>query len=414
LYEVLAAYLGLVISIVMFGTISVFCSGLFRHNIAALIVSYLIILPMALFGVSVWIALAEESGLRLFLTTTIMPIAALSVSALLVTRTARRMLYPPDIGSEGKEVVSPEEEERELVGLVIRRDKFPDRLFAPPKRTELLPDGANPIYEKEIQAEIFSQGTLMLRLVIQISMLLAIPLMAAFIFFMPGRVAWYVLYTMTFTILVSPAFLAGSITSERERQTLDLLLTTNIAPSQILWGKLIAGLRVASVLTAFLLWPLVLGCGMVSFYWRNPLGIAAMVVTTFLTCGISATLGLLCSVLFRKTTTSLICTYALLVVLCFGPMALNYFAFRFYRGTDIVDSTAYLFRAISPFTAVLEIPLSVDSFDLGMDRSTATIRSGSWYLWWAHLLFLFSIGCLMLRAITWLFHRRWRVSQSVW
>ena len=72
-----------------------------------------------------------------------------------------------------KEVIDLEREAEEAVGLVIQPDQFPDRLFAPPKKQELMPDGTNPVYDKEIHSEIFSQGTLMLRLVIQISMLSA-------------------------------------------------------------------------------------------------------------------------------------------------------------------------------------------------------------------------------------------------
>ena len=64
------------------------------------------------------------------------------------------------------------------IGVVIDRDLFPDKLFAPAKRTDLMPDGTNPVLDKELRSEIFSQGTLMLRVVIQVSMLLSIPLMA--------------------------------------------------------------------------------------------------------------------------------------------------------------------------------------------------------------------------------------------
>ncbi len=84
------------------------------------------------------------------------------------------------MGSEGKEVVDLDTEAKEAMGLVIQSDQFPDRLFAPAKRNDLLPDGANPVFDKEMRSEIFSQGTLMLRVVIQVSMLLAIPLMAFF------------------------------------------------------------------------------------------------------------------------------------------------------------------------------------------------------------------------------------------
>ena len=153
-----------------------------------------------------------------------------------------------------------EQEAQEAIGLVIQRDQFPDRLFAPAKRDDLMNDGDNPVYEKEMRSEIFSQGTLMLRLVIQVSMVLAIPLMAVCLYIAAENAPWYISYVLLFNMLVGPVFSAGSVTSERERQTLDLLLTTSITPWQILGGKLLAGLRVSSVLTMFLLWPVLLAC----------------------------------------------------------------------------------------------------------------------------------------------------------
>ena len=39
------------------------------------------------------------------------------------------MLYPPDLGSEGHEVIDIDREGEQAVGLVIQSDQFPDRLF---------------------------------------------------------------------------------------------------------------------------------------------------------------------------------------------------------------------------------------------------------------------------------------------
>ena len=138
-----------------------------------------------------------------------------------------------------------------------------------------MPDGANPVFDKELRSEIFSQGTLMLRLVVQVSMFLALPLMAFCLYWKVDLAPWYIAYVLLFNVLVGPVFSAGSVTSERERQTLDLLLTTIISPFQILWGKLIAGLRVSSVLTSFLVWPVLLAWAMGSFGWENVLSVPA-------------------------------------------------------------------------------------------------------------------------------------------
>ncbi len=125
-------------------------------------------------------------GLRLLVVLTVVPVACVSLSALMWRNACQRLLYPPDLGSEGKEVVDLETEAREAVGLYIKRDEFPDKLFAPPKRTSFMEEGVNPIYDKEMRSEIFSQGTLMLRLVIQISMLLALFVMAVCLYICAG------------------------------------------------------------------------------------------------------------------------------------------------------------------------------------------------------------------------------------
>ena len=119
---------------------------------------------------------------RDFVSIAILPpwcLAAWTVLGILING---RLLHPPDVGSEGKDVIDEEEEMKYAIGVVIDRDLFPDKLFAPAKRTDLMPDGTNPVLDKELRSEIFSQGTLMLRVVIQVSMLLSIPLMAALAF----------------------------------------------------------------------------------------------------------------------------------------------------------------------------------------------------------------------------------------
>ncbi|MFN9750010.1 MAG: ABC transporter permease, partial [Planctomycetota bacterium] len=193
-YEVLAAYVGLFSCLFTFGMISVACGGVFRRTAASLVVSYLLILPLVLAAISFWVALGSRGELRVQLTLALFPGLAMAVSIPLFYWTASRLLYPADLGSGGKEVVDLEQEAENAVGLVIRRDQFPDRLFAPPKRETLMEDGTNPIYDKEMRSEIFGQGTLMLRLAIQISMLLAIFLMAVLLFVVRPLAPWYVGY----------------------------------------------------------------------------------------------------------------------------------------------------------------------------------------------------------------------------
>ena len=403
LYEVLAAYLGLIVSVILFGTISVACSSFFKRTAASLVVSYLLILPLAMAGVLAWLKLADYGSFRLLLTVTVLPVVAAAICLVLLANTAARLLHPPDVGSEGQEVVDLEVEAQEAVGLVIQRDQFPDKLFAPAKRDDLLEDNANPIYDKEIRSEIFSQGTLMLRLVIQVSMVLAIPLMAVCLYIWSEHAAWYISYVVLFNVLVGPVFCAGSVTSERERETLDLLLTTTITPWQILWGKLIAGLRVSSVLTMFLLWPVLLACLMVSQYWPNLHSVAAYLGIVLSTCLTTAMVALFCSVVFRKTSLSLMISYLIIIVLFCVPLAISYFAVSFYD-SDVAKMAEWT-GVTSPFAAAQAIPLDMD-----YAGSDDTAPVGNWPLVAAYAVFTATLNLVLLAIMMALFNVRWRVA----
>ena len=406
-YEVLATYLALAISIVTFGMISVACSSYFRRTASSLAVSYLLILPLALAGILVWNALSAGSAgqLRLLLSVTAFPAICATVCIVLFRSTARRLLYPPDVGSEGSEVVDIDQETREAVGMVIQRDQFPDRLFAPAKRTTLLSDHANPVYDKEMRSEIFAQGTLMLRLVIQASMLLAIPLMAVCLFWRQELIAWYFCYVAVFNVLVSPVFSAGAISGERERQTLDLLLTTIVSPWQILWGKFLASLRVSGVLTVFLLWPVFLACLMPgTYYWSNLPAVAAMFAVVALCCVTTTTLGLFCSMLFRKTSQSMMATYLVILALFCLPIAARFFGETFFPQAASANAMVLDANATSPFAAFFATPLVFGNPDIAD-------HAANWPLYIWYVGFSTALVAFLLTTMLWLFNVRCRVAE---
>ncbi|MCA9230425.1 MAG: ABC transporter permease subunit [Planctomycetales bacterium] len=400
--EVFAAYFAMIASVALFGMISIWCSSYFARTSASLVVSYLLILPLAMVGVLIWQALQQLGEARLIVIFALVPIVCASVGAMLWADTCRRLLRAPDLGSAGKEVIDLETEAAEAVGLYISRDEFPDRLFAPPKRTTFLADNANPIYDKEIRSEIFSQGTLMLRLVIQISMLIALPVMAYCLYIKQHLAPWYIAYVLLFNVLVGPVFSAGSVTSERERQTLDLLLNTLITPWQMLWGKLISGLRVSSVLTSFLMWPVVLACIMPLEYWHNLPTMAGYFLVFAVTCLTTAMTALFCSTLFHKSSTSLMATYLIIVVLFLGPMAANLFVSTFLPDSAVVE-TVQVASYTSPFAAAFNLPLKISN----APPLAATRIS----VFWGYLGFSVVYNFALLLAMMWLFQMRWRVSE---
>jgi ABC-type transport system involved in multi-copper enzyme maturation permease subunit len=405
LYEVFAAYFGMISTVALFGMISLWASSFFARTSASLVVSYLMILPLAMICVLAWNSLEQLGEARLLVVLTVVPIACLSLGALMWKNVCGRLLYPPDLGSEGKEVVDLETEAREAVGLYIKRDEFPDRLFAPPKRTSFMEEGINPIYDKEMRSEIFSQGTLMLRLVIQISMLLALFVMACCLYIWPEYAPWYISYVLLFNMLVGPVFSAGSVTSERERQTLDLLLVTLVTPWQMLWGKLLSGLRVSSVLTSFLLWPVLLACVMPLPFWYNLPTMAGYLLIVAVTCVTTAVTALFCSTTFQKSSTSLIATYLIIVTLFMAPLAASFFATTFMQGSTGA-AVADVIGVLSPFSATFALPLDVSRGD----NPAATATVGDLRLFFGYLGWSLIYNAALILMMTRLFQARWRVA----
>jgi ABC-type transport system involved in multi-copper enzyme maturation permease subunit len=355
LSEIVRAYLVLILAAGTFGLISLACSSFFHRTSSALVVSYLVILPLALVCVTMTSAdtsRAESVMLRDFVSIAVLPPWVLAIWIIVTILLNRRLLHPPDVGSEGKEVVDEEEEMKYAIGVVIDRDLFPDKLFAPAKRTDLMPDGTNPVLDKELRSEIFSQGTLMLRLVIQVSMLLSIPLMAFLLFFRPEMAAYYVGYVLVFNLLVGPVFSAGSITQERERKTLGLLLTTLLTPTRIVVAKLLASLRVSTVLTFLLTEQLLLAYALIpelrARWWTLIVYLGIIAVT----CLVTSSVGLMCSSLSRRTATSLVVTYLFLLVIFAGPIGASRFLLAF---TAVEEKQLAVLTVTSPFAAAMSV-----------------------------------------------------------
>lgn len=406
LYEVLATYVAMAAAVLTFGMISMACSSYFSRTIASEVVSYLLILPLALVGVLLYTALEEASAeVLLVIQLLFVPAGAVGVCIVLMQAISRRLMHPPDVGAEAQEVVDLEEEQREAVGMVIRSDQFPDSLFAPPKRTDLMEDRVNPVYDKEMRSELFGRGTLMLRLVIQLSMGLALFVMAACLYIWPQYAPWYTSYVLLFNMLVGPVFSAGSVTSERERETLELLLTTALSPWQILSGKLYSSLRVSTVLTSFLVWPILLAWLLPPWtFWSDTLtmlGYLAIILVTSLTTTI---LALVCSVLFRRTSVSMMTSYLIVIVLFALPVAVKLFADLFYPNAQAtIELRQFLF--VSPFAATFSMPLTLNG--------DTVLHAAGWWRWTApaFLIFYTALGLSMVGTMLRLFNRRWRVAR---
>ncbi len=124
-------------------------------------------------------------------------------------------------------------------------------------------------------------------------------------------------------IFIMPAISAGSISGERERQTLDLMLTTQMTPTDIVLGKLAASLSTMFLLILSSL-PIL---AMVFVYGGVTVNDLVMLLVCLVVAGLLVgSLGMCCSALFKKSTLATVVTYALMGVLVFGTYGVNRFA----------------------------------------------------------------------------------------
>jgi ABC-type transport system involved in multi-copper enzyme maturation permease subunit len=255
-----------------------------------------------------------------------------------------------------------------------------------------------------MRSELFSQGTLMLRLVVQISLLLAVPIMGVCLYFHPVWAPWYFCYVLMFNLLVGPVFSAGAVSGERERQTLDLLLVTTLRPGTILWGKLLSGLRISGVLTSFLLWPVLLALVLVPEYYGDWLTFVLAVALVSLTCLFTSVTALFSSICFRKSNTSLTCTYLVLGSLFVLTPAADYFGRTFLPGSAAATALRTA-SATSPFAAALSLPLTSNYEEMR--------RAADWPVFLGHVAFQAIVILVLVALMIRMFRNRYDAAGGI-
>ncbi len=126
-------------------------------------------------------------------------------------------------------------------------------------------------------------------------------------------------------LLIVPASTAGAVAGEREKQTLDILLSTKITPFHIVTCKLAASISMVILLavSSMPVLAIVFSIGGITlsdmFTFLLLLGVTAVYI---------GSIGIFFSVCCRKTTMATVCAYlAMLVVVFLLPVLLFFFEF---------------------------------------------------------------------------------------
>jgi ABC-type transport system involved in multi-copper enzyme maturation permease subunit len=188
-----------------------------------------------------------------------------------------------------------------------------------------------------------------------------------------GQTLFYSTYLMLLVLVVflSPAFTAGAISGERERKTIDLLITTLLPAHSLVLGKLISALAyvVLLILAALPIQSLAFMFGGVV--------LSEMVIGTILllvTALIVGSVGILVSSIVKSSIASTVLTYATILMSTLGiPIIVGItLGFLGVLLETILDSLSWLWQSIllyvggfllctNPFAAVVTTKLIEES-----------------------------------------------------
>jgi ABC-type transport system involved in multi-copper enzyme maturation permease subunit len=156
-------------------------------------------------------------------------------------------------------------------------------------------------------------------------------------------------------LFITPGLTAGAISSEREKQTLNILLTTAQTSFQIIFGKLTSSI-------AFLLLLLIAGLPIYSMVFLfggvSPGQLGIIFLYFFLTMLAIGSIGIMYSTIIRKTIVSMIATYGTMIFLS----AVTGFIYLVITGMNTMVSgslssspVGHFFASINPVVLVLTL-----------------------------------------------------------
>ncbi|WP_304509262.1 ABC transporter permease [Anaerotignum sp.] len=206
---------------------------------------------------------------------------------------------------------------------------------------------------------------------------------------------------MALIVLSVPALTAGSISGERERQTLDLLLVTKLSPFSIVIGKLLSSmafvlLLIVSTLPVF---------SIVFYFGSVGIGsVLTLVCFTLTTAYMLGGISVFFSCIYKKTVVSIMLVYIFTGILCFGTLILVVLPMAV-RGGNQVSNTVTLFKLIPnpgvAFFSLIDGQIGSNIikdvfFEYTQPSKNSFIQWGAEHLWILHIIFQLVVGSVFI------------------
>lgn len=135
-------------------------------------------------------------------------------------------------------------------------------------------------------------------------------------------------------MLVIPSSTSGSISGEKERRTLDILLTSKMSTYSIVIGKLMASLNMLMLLAVSSLPVLSI---VFIFGGITIVDLIVMLITLMISGIFVGSIGILFSAVCKKTTTATVLSYSSVLALIAGTYVLNYLVYHLTSAGERAD-----------------------------------------------------------------------------
>lgn len=224
-------------------------------------------------------------------------------------------------------------------------------------------------------------------------------------FFRPNES--FILFTMLsfiqlgLILFITPGLTAGTVSSEREKQTLNILLTTAQSNFQIIFGKLLSSI-------AFLLLLLVSGLPIYSMVFLyggvSPSQIGIIFLFYFLTLLAIGSLGVMYSTVTRRTVVAMIASFSTMIFLTVVTgffLILTVSLSATPMGTG-VSPLSYLWASLNPAVVLMTL------LEPSWNTQITTMTGIGFPLWLSYSVFYL----LLFAASMWLSVRKLRVNMT--
>ncbi len=210
--------------------------------------------------------------------------------------------------------------------------------------------------------------------------------------------------------LIVPIITSGSISGERERQTLDIMLTTPLSPFSIAVGKLASAMAVVMMYMISSIPILAISFVLGGMSWWALLGLLGMLFYLGIYVG---SIGVFCSSVVKKSIMATVLTIMIGILIIVITMSIFYgwqgiLTFRSMKyGTPVIINMAPLSLMLNPYSPIFDFMVRTMSsssiYDMVIDTGTDPKILLFLYRFWIpismFLNLLISFGFLKLAAV---------------